>query len=984
MQKFKIIIIAGVAFLFSFCDLKIPSESDYPTWSVSLNVPLLNETVTVNDLLEDSLIVKLPYGTTGDSIFAYEDQIPIEEVRVGNKLNIDDITQSIEQGVDEVNIAESEKKYSSGFSQVGVKPVSEQNKNIIGDIQLDDSDVESTTPILFSEIVDMSGIADGASTTIAKSTPFPTKDRQITFNNFANANFIGGILEINIRNNLVVELGAPIYVRLLDASSNPIVGTDGDSAKAVWTEGLSSGNSSKKTIDLTNKTLPGTIIVQVSGVICGSAATNVTKNTTTLNSSFVVEVQAKEITASSATAIVPEQTIDTTGTIEFAGDEPNKVETAVIKDGHLKINIQNNLPVSANLELTIPSLKTTSGGSNFYQVIPMAANQTVNQEYSLTDNKLEMDITKQEVNYSYIVRTIPTDPQMVNISSTDQVDVNIDMYGKDSESDITFSEIRGIVEPQNVKDSGEINTASDARISTAQISSGGMTFSIENNINEGTSGIPHLILEFPELVSTAGTPVTVESDLPAGQTEINYDLSNCTIQPLSEQVTVDSVRQYITYNSLVTTSSGEIAEYNLMDSIKVDINVSEMTFSSVTGYFDQEAIVANEVLELEDKTKLETAQISNGNLILTFVNNIGVVADVHFTISEIVHRTDRSPLNRIIHLPSSSQPVIETIPLDEYNIKLPFTDLNTNQKIHYTSRVSIPSDREMTITFAQKINVDVQLTEMEFSQVSGYIDTVRVDIEPTENEVNALPEGFDGINLKNVEMVIDFNTNIGVPVELHLFISSFNEKGGSVNREIHQVITENPRVVIPDAEELINIKPKKIVTSGYALVGGTGQVDTAQYVGGNMYISVPFEMEVTEGAKMKFDPSLVKEDIPEEIEMAILYAEVENGFEIGGKLILLAAQDTLLFDAAPPYGADTLAVINVYPDSTFREVVELGEKQTALFQDSVYVKTQFNLVGRTDDAGNPIPSRFMKDDKLKILLYGTINGLIDFADRKEK
>ncbi|HRU93390.1 MAG TPA: hypothetical protein P5268_10235, partial [Candidatus Marinimicrobia bacterium] len=107
-------------------------------------------------------------------------------------------------------------------------------------------------------------------------------------------------------------------------------------------------------------------------------------------------------------------------------------------------------------------------------------------------------------------------------------------------------------------------------------------------------------------------------------------------------------------------------------------------------------------------------------------------------------------------------------------------------------------------------------------------------------------------------------------------------------------------------------------------------------------------------------------------------------FEIGGKLILLAAQDTLLFDIVQPYGPDTLAVINVHPDSSFREVVELGEKQVALFQDSVYVKTQFNLVGRTDGAGNPIPSRFMKGDELKILLYGTINGLIDFADRKEE
>lgn len=96
------------------------------------------------------------------------------------------------------------------------------------------------------------------------------------------------------------------------------------------------------------------------------------------------------------------------------------------------------MPVSANLELTIPSLKTVSGGSDFYQVIPMPAGQIVIQEYLLTDHKLEMDIDEQEVNYSYIVRTISTDPEMVDISSSGQVNVNIDMYGENSESDVTF------------------------------------------------------------------------------------------------------------------------------------------------------------------------------------------------------------------------------------------------------------------------------------------------------------------------------------------------------------------------------------------------------------------------------------------------------------------------------------------------------------------------------------------------------------------
>jgi len=584
------------------------------------------------------------------------------------------------------------------------------------------------------------------------------------------------------------------------------------------------------------------------------------------------------------------------------------------------------------------------------------------------------------VEYSYIIRTISTDPQKVTIASTDQVDVTIDMDGAVTGADITFKEVEGIIEPQNITDDGKVNTSSNARITTAEIESGGLTLAIENRVNKSAGGTPHLVLDFPDLRTTTGTPLTIESDIPAGQKTINYNLSGCTIRPLSEPVTGDSVRQYITYNSLVTTPEGELGNYNLVDSIYIDVNIAEMTFSSVTGFFDQDAIVTKDTIILEEKTKISSAQISDGNLILTFVNNIGVIADLKLTVHEFIHRTTRSPLVRIVPLPSSSQPVIATIPLNDYNIELPITDLNTNQEIHYTSRVSIPSDQEMTITFAQKIDVDVQLTGMEFFGVTGFIDPVQVDIATAEHEVNALPKEFSGINLKTVEMVIDFDTNIGVPVELNLFISSYNEKGDTVHREVHQVITADPSVVIPEAEGLINIKPKNILTSGYTLVGGTGQVDTMQYVRGIMSISVPMEMEVTADAKMEFDPELVEDDIPEMIEGATLYAEIENGLEIGGDLILFAAKDTLYFKVGSPVSPDTLAIISIYPDSSFQEVIELGEKQTALLEDSIYVKTQLNLIGRTDNSGNLSTSRFLKGDKMEMLLYGTIMGLVDLAD----
>ncbi|MDD5061560.1 MAG: hypothetical protein PHN44_04670 [Candidatus Marinimicrobia bacterium] len=989
MKKFKIILLTGMALIFSFCSLKMPNESDFPTWNLNLDVPLLNQTITIDDLLTDSLITKIPYGTAGDSIFAFEDEIDIDEVRVGNQLNIDDINQSIQQGVDDVTIAENQEEHSSAFDEVGVDPVTNAVNNTIGDISLDDTDIEATDPIKFSDIITLS-VPEGNSAPIAQSTAFTQIDRQITFDDFDQANFKDGILEVSIQNDLVIELGAPVYVRLLDASLNPIVGTDSDTAKAVWLQGITSGNSSVQTINLDNKNLPGTITVRVSGVVCGSGATTVTNNAATRNSSFVVNVQARDLIVSSALAIIPEQTIDTTSTITLDADEPNKVQKAVIKDGHLKVSVTNQLSVRANLELTVSSLKTVSGGSQqtFVKTIPLTANQTTNQEYSLTDNILEMDLTSpgiaQEVDYSYVIRTIPTDPDKVTIASTDLVDVDIDMYGATPASEITFKEILGIVEPQNIVDNGEINTDSDAEIRNAQIASGEMTLVIDNRINKSSGGIPHLVLDFPELFTPSSAPLTIESDMPAGQTTISYPLTNCSIRPLSQSVSADSVRQYITYNSLVTTPSGELAEYNLMDSIDIDINISEMIFSSVTGLFNQDAIVTKDTITLEENTKISTAQIANGNLVMTFVNNMGVIADVKLTINEIKHRTTNSPLVHIVRLPSGSQPKIETIPLDDYNIVLPFTDLNTNQEIHYTSRVSIPSDEEMTITFDRKIDVDVHLTEMEFASVNGYIDTVEVDIGTSENEVNAFPEEFSGINLQTVEMVIDFETNIGVPVELNLFIKSYNEQGDTVRREVHQVITDNPRVIIPQAEELINIKPKNIVTSGYALVGGTGQVDTMQYVRGVMSISVPMEMEVTEGAKMEFEPEIVEDENLEIIESATLYADIENDLEIGGDLILLAARDTLFFEDGSIDKPDTLAIIRIHPDSTFLEIVELGEEQMALFEDSVYVKTQFNLKGRTDNDGNPIPSRFMTGDEMKMLLYGTIKGLVDFADKDEE
>ncbi len=981
----KVSLINTVIFLMlAQCSLKLPSESDLPSWSINLNIPLLDKTITIDDLLKDSLVVKLPYGS-GDSIYAYQDEIQINKVHVGNKLNIADITQSIQQGIEDITVEGTDKKYTNAFEEIGVKPVNKTIKNCIGLITLEDTDPTATAPIKLEEIIDLSGIPEGGSTTINQSTPFPHIDRSITFEDFENANFSAGVLELKIINNLVLELGAPVKVKLLDADSTPIVGFDGDSAVATWTAGLQPGQSATATIKLANKRLPGTIIVRVTGVISGSAATNITNNTDSRNSAFVVEVQAKNLEVFSAKAKIPEQTIDTTSIIALDPSESNKVKTAVIREGKLRLHIANSLPINANLDLTITSLKTASSGGaqSFTATINLPAKQVTQREYNLVDDVLELDLTAQELQYYYTIHTIPTDPDKITVSSNDSVKVAIDIYGTTPGLKITFSEIEGLIEPQDIRQAGEINTRSSARISWAAIASGIMSINIDNRINLIATGVPHLKLDLPQIVNSAGSPLSLEFDLLPGLNAHNLDLSSYKIQPLSQPVTTDSVCQYITYQSRVTTPAGELARYNLRDSINVDIQLSEIAFQSVTGYFHQDAIVTNDTIELQEKTKLSSATIMDGNLVLTLINNIGVIADVDFTVDEIIHKTTGQRFSKSIHLPNTSAPVTETIPLKDYQIVLPFTDLNINQVIHYTSKVSIPSDQEMTITTNQKIDVVVKLSHLEFIQVQGYLDPVQVDIAKVEQEVSALPEELNGINFHNVDICLEFQTNIGVPVELNLFITAKAENGDSVRKEIKQEITSNPLVVVPDAEDLINIKPKKIVASGYALVGGTGSVDTAQYVKGIMHITVPFEMKLTQNAKMDIEPSLIKQDIPEEVESASIYVDVKNELEIGGRATILAALDTLFFESDSPIAPDTLATINLYPDSSFLEIVSLPKEKIALFKDSLYVKTIVNLMGKTDAAGNPLPSRFLRGQQLKILGYAQIKGMVEFADKND-
>jgi len=986
MKRVVFVIFLSVLLLISSCVMKIPEKSDLPSWSVIIEVPLVKETITIDELFEDSLFVGIPYGMNGDSIFAYQDQIEIEKVEVGDQLNIDDIQQSFTQSVDDVKVEEKNKQYSSQLDPVGVEPVNQSVNSSLGKITLNDTDPAETEPVLLTELIDTTGVNEGEETVVPQSTEAPTIYRTVNFSEFNNADFSDGLLAITIVNDLVLELGAPITVRLLESDSTIIYGSDGDSARATWTTVIDTGGSAEETISLAGKVLPGNIIIQITGVLAGSGPATITNNETSRNSSFVVQVQAKDMEVISAEAIIPEQTIDTTDVITLAESE-NKVQSAKILNGTLAVDIANNLPVDANLELTITSIDVSdvAGIQPFTQTIPLNANQSSNPVYSLNYASLVMDVNDQKVDYSYHIVTQDTDPAKVQISEDDGVTVTISLYGSAPGEDITFSEFEGIVSQNPINESGEIDVTTDSKITSATISSGSMDITIRNNINLTDSNVPQLSMVIPEFIDQSSNPIDITRDLlpEPNTTIIQIDLAGYVLYPNTIDVSADSFNQNITYTSEVVIPSGVISSYDLQGNISVEILVSELTFSSVTGYFDQDAIVNNNTIVLEEETKIEEALFNTGELEITITNNIGAEAKVNFSVAEIVDKTNDLPLKHTINLTGSSDPVVETIPLDGYKIVIPLTDLSANQKIHYTSKVSIPSDQEMTLSIGDEIDVDVDLVNLSFESVSGYIDTVNVSIDSVDQEITALPEELNGINLNDVDIQIEFDSNIDVPVILDLTLVSSNKSGETVESTVHQNIIDNPIVQIPNASALINIKPDRIIAFGSASVGGSGYVSVDQYIQGTMNISIPMSLEITEDATIDIEASLVNEEMPEKLEEITLYALLDNQFEFNGILQVLAAKDTLYFEKDLLIEPDTIATFRLLPDSVYEEIIVIDDAKFNLFQDSLYIKTRVKLLSNQDSDGNPKPTRLFKNDSLTIQLSGSIKGLIDLSDDNE-
>ena len=958
-KKYNIILIIG-AFL-SSCSIE-PDLDKLPIIQPSLGFSVYQESITLNDvdiLTGDSSITKESYGAS-DSIFVFNKTVNIDKQEVGDKLSIDDINKQFSQSVDNVTIEDTEVEEKIGFDPVGIDPIENKVNSEVGLISLDNIDPQATEPYFFSSIYpSVSDIPDGNTVNIPSFALDPVTNN-FSFTDFSEAAFNSGSLLLTIVNDLVIPLG-DVDVQLKNSDGSDIVGG------STTIEGpINSGEQQSALLDLSDLTLPGNIIVEVTGNSPGED--NVLIDNAAKNSSFSVEISGSGLEVISANAKIPTQSISESGTISLSADS-NKVILATISSGNLVIDIDNYMAVTSDIVLSIPSLKAADG-SDFQTSISIAANsENILDQTDISGYSLSMTIDDQVVAYSYDVTTNDSGDDFVTITSTDSIIVNIILEGSIEGEQLSFSSFEGMVSPQDLGFDGQINIESDSDILEANLNSGSLIINIVNGINTSSEGAPTATITINEIVSAVNNdPLVINTGSMYGvQDPIEVDLNGYKIlMPQNDQS--------LNYIADVQTVY-EVGTYSLLDSIEIDISVTELGFSTVRGFFAQDAMSDSNSIALDDSTVVNNAVLKSGDLSLTIDNSIGVVADVFFQIDEFYKNSTSLDTTFTIN-PGVSNVEID---LSGYNLVLP-SDVDT-QKVNYVSNISLPSDQEMTLSLSDSIAIEVNMTNLEFLTVTGQINPVTVDIDPVEQTIDALPEELDGFDFEDVEMTIDFNSSIDLPVYLDLSITAYNDQSGdSVVKHVSQNIHANPSIQIPDASTLINIRPDRIIARGSAQVGdldSVGTVASDDSLSGVMTVKAPLMFLVDEDAVISPDPAeLVKQGdslgIPDDIIDAALILHIENQWEFGANVSIVLAPDSLSIENGE---VDTLlSGFTFNPDASVVDTIYLDQDAFQLLKRSPsWIQPQVSVIS---DSNSPV--RFLSTDTLKITIDG-ISSSIDLS-----
>jgi len=334
----------------------------------------------------------------------------------------------------------------------------------------------------------------------------------------------------------------------------------------------------------------------------------------------------------------------------------------------------------------------------------------------------------------------------------------------------------------------------------------------------------------------------------------------------------------------------------------------------------QEFTQSDSVDTSEEKDRLRQAEINSGSIDISLENNLAIDAHIKLILPDFTK--DDQTKTVFADIPAG-QNYTQQVSLDGWTISNHKNPGEFVDYIFYNVFAEIDStENYVLIRSTDSVDVNIQINTLYFNSVIGSIDTVTLEIDPTEVDGPDFFEEFgSGLRLEDLVMTMDFENQIDFPLNLDLTITAEREEDGvitdsrsiSLQRVIQRSsVSQHTEIILdkdattPSIVDLLEILPSTIRVSGEGYIVGEGAVELDQGVRIKYSVESPLTLKLDNPVARESEiDSLKKDDIDkdarealtEDLQEAFIELSLTNGVPVGAEVFLyLAVDSTKLFD----------------------------------------------------------------------------------------
>ncbi|GAB4379534.1 MAG: hypothetical protein Kow0042_29020 [Calditrichia bacterium] len=398
IQKLSTATVLIATWIFTFLLLMVVNcsfeEPVLPQWFVEVNVPLAEETFVLGEeIVNDSTLCI----QGADSLLF---------------LKFDGSIDPMELSAYDFSVGEVETRQSFG----------------LGSIQLDSLDILRTGPVSLGTIYpDLQNyIIPGFSVpfTIPDTTLMPPVS-VLNTDEFVGLKVNSGQIRIRFTNNLPFPLGPNssypqgLQVTLLDSSDTQVI--------EIWmSQVLSPGEQYETSVPITQGNTWIFAPLKVQYVIPIAQSTTFNLNEDVLNNSGIeIDVSLEDLDLAEAIAQIDAQKFDEQ--LKFAPDYENRLRTAVIDKGKIRLSFVNHIPLDVSLQFTLPNF-LVNGQKPYTDSLHISKYNATETEFLLDgmeiSNAANPGAYLDSVEILYSITTHKSS-QRIHITSNDSISVDI-------------------------------------------------------------------------------------------------------------------------------------------------------------------------------------------------------------------------------------------------------------------------------------------------------------------------------------------------------------------------------------------------------------------------------------------------------------------------------------------------------------------------------------------------------------------------------